>query len=344
MQSVKYDYMPNVRVGKTEGVFGLFATKAFRVGDVVGEYVGEVVTAEAMGGTGYRFGGDENDALGMDASRAGNEVRFIKDLAGCGAQNRAVNVRFARTVVRTLPAIMVVVIKPVKMGQEFLAGDDCELVAAEPVEMETETEMEEAAPVAAPTLASPDDDDGWATVVGKKALPASAPKAGAAAARQSGAEWPRQVKYLTEPRWNAKRLGALAMQSVRRDRMPNVRIGKITDAAHPVKGMFGLFATKAFRAGDVVGEYVGEVVTAETMGGTGYTAALGDENDALGMDAGRVGNESRFINDFRGCGVQNVRLSRSVVRALPAIMIVVIKPVKMGQEFLTNYGRGYWNE
>ena len=198
-----------------------------------------------------------------------------------------------------------------------------------------------------------DNDGGWSTVVRKsaplavsRAVSAGACQriAAAPAARFSGVEWPADLPYLTESRWNAKRLGTQAVRDAARLRMPGVFIKKIADVAHPVCGAYGLFAAKAFRVGDVIGEYVGDVVDKDecAAGGDGYMAALGDGDGCLGCDAGKMGNEARFINDYRGCGLQNCRLSRTIIRTLPTVMVVVVKPIKAGEEILANYGGGFW--
>ena len=203
---------------------------------------------------------------------------------------------------------------------------------------------------------SGDDDSGggggWSSVVRKSApaAPAAATAAGGGALARStlsGVAWPADVPYLEEPLWDAKRLGAQAVRDVTRPRMPGVFIKRITDVSHPVCGQkqpFGLFAAKAFRVGDVVGEYCGAVVDKDecAAGGDGYMAALGDGDGSLGCDAGKMGNEARFINDYRGCGLQNCRLSRTVIRTLPTVMVVVVRPIKIGEEILANYGGGFF--
>ena len=157
--------------------------------------------------------------------------------------------------------------------------------------------------------------------------------------------WPASdVRIITEPRWSRE----VNCKSFHRSRLPGVEIRKISDAAHPVCGAYGLFATRAFRVGDCVGEYVGDVVSAEraSRGGNGYIAALGAQGEETmpGIDAARCGNETRFINDARGVGdgVPNCRLVRTTIRALPAVLIIVVRPVRYGDEFLLNYGQDYW--
>ncbi|KAJ1475936.1 hypothetical protein T484DRAFT_3138214 [Baffinella frigidus] len=81
-----------------------------------------------------------------------------------------------------------------------------------------------------------------------------------------------------------------------------------------------------------------------------YTTRLWDTNDRLsyqkpGCDASKGGNEFRMINDFRGvpgAKGRNMRFSRCQVQGARAALIVAIKDVAEGEEFLLDYGEQYW--
>jgi hypothetical protein len=65
--------------------------------------------------------------------------------------------------------------------------------------------------------------------------------------------------------------------------------------------------------------------------------------ESLSIDAAAMGNELRFVNDFRGVGHEpNVTFQSCTIASRPAQVLVVTKPVPTGAEFLTDYGVDYW--
>jgi len=62
------------------------------------------------------------------------------------------------------------------------------------------------------------------------------------------------------------------------------------------------------------------------------------------IDAGGAGNETRFINDFRGHpqGRPNCCFSQTYVAGRPALMVVVTQDVQEGDELLVDYGEAFW--
>ena len=65
------------------------------------------------------------------------------------------------------------------------------------------------------------------------------------------------------------------------------------------------------------------------------------------VDASQIGNEMRFINDYRGVAdAPNVKfyLYRSRVRGYLATVIVALHDIEAGQELLVDYGDGYWDQ
>ena len=58
------------------------------------------------------------ESLSLDAADAGNELRFVNDFRGVG---EAPNVSFQQATIRSAPAQMLVVTRPVPTGAEFLA-------------------------------------------------------------------------------------------------------------------------------------------------------------------------------------------------------------------------------
>ena len=100
------------------GELGLFAAQKFEIFDVVGEYTGEVF--EGDGGSEYATYLEDRDkkyALGVDATREGNECRFINHFTNIAEEP---NVVMKITYVEELPRVMVVCKKGIEIGEEML--------------------------------------------------------------------------------------------------------------------------------------------------------------------------------------------------------------------------------
>jgi len=123
-----------------------------------------------------------------------------------------------------------------------------------------------------------------------------------------------------------------------------VEIQKITDPAHPVCGECGLFAKATLLQGAVIGEYTGTVKLTDSKA-SGYASILfDDENIKVDVEGAQVGNEFRFVNDYRGtpAGKPNVKFSSSVVNQEYHIFVVTINKINCGKELLADYGSTYW--
>jgi len=86
--------------------------------DIVGEYTGEVF--EGDGGSEYATYLEERTkkyALGVDATKEGNECRFINHFANIAEEP---NVVMKITYVDELPKVMVVCRKDIEVGEELL--------------------------------------------------------------------------------------------------------------------------------------------------------------------------------------------------------------------------------
>ena len=119
------------------GEEGLFATKAFEVCDIIGEYTGRVVGPEVLCGHYLATLEDKEgeDSLGLDAQHCGNEMRFI---------NSYLNVQFYPNVtmrtayINSYPHILIVASRPIDVGDEILldygkAYNDMYLTKKEPM-------------------------------------------------------------------------------------------------------------------------------------------------------------------------------------------------------------------
>ncbi|KAK3994538.1 hypothetical protein QBC44DRAFT_348834 [Cladorrhinum sp. PSN332] len=149
----------------------------------------------------------------------------------------------------------------------------------------------------------------------------------------------------------------------------SVRITLITDPL-PYK-QCGLFALTNLRPGQFILPYIGELHSSSPHASYDYSKSdydlwLDREGDAA-VDASRMGNEARFVNDFRGVPppVQDKGRGKSKVNAefrvawderrQERVMGVFVVGegkggksgkggIKKGEEILVSYGRGFWGE
>jgi len=128
-----------------------------------------------------------------------------------------------------------------------------------------------------------------------------------------------------------------------------VEIQNIEDENHPCKGQLGLFAKRELAQGSFLGEYTGrvlvnleDVMTSKYL--VDYSNPFEEDCDRVWVDAKNEGNELRFINDFKGTGKQeNITFKRVWVGGMMRVCGQLTADVKAGDELLTDYGEGYWN-
>jgi SET domain-containing protein len=64
----------------------------------------------------------------------------------------------------------------------------------------------------------------------------------------------------------------------------------------------------------------------------------------LVVDADRAGNETRFINDYRGIAeTPNVQFRVVLDPTRPQVCVVALVAVPQGAELLADYGDAYWD-
>lgn len=193
--------------------------------------------------------------------------------------------------------------------------------------------------------------------------------------------WPQSLPYLTCPAYSPT-LSKSQLQTLRsksdassssaspdlreipRDLKPgpctHVKITPITDTQHPAYGQAGLFAARALPPGSLILPYMGELHPADAAAhsSSDYDLWL-DRSGDVAVDAARMGNEARFVNDYRGVPgavranaefgeVWDVRRGEKgmAVFVLPAGKKEKSKGggIAKGQEILVSYGRGFWEK
>lgn len=183
--------------------------------------------------------------------------------------------------------------------------------------------------------------------------------------------WPPAVTYLAAPVYSRACTADVIeqlhtapplTQPVRPPPAPSplVRITKISSPSHPAHGQHGLFASQHLAPDTFIILYLGLTHTrADADPASDYDLSL-DRDLGIGVDATRIGNEARFINDYRGVGppgpnaefrelwvdVGNDRLERRMgVFVLSAGKSGKrAKGIAKGEEILVSYGKGFWSE
>lgn len=64
---------------------------------------------------------------------------------------------------------------------------------------------------------------------------------------------------------------------------------------------------------------------------------------SIGIDAAKVGNAARFVNDYRGIGPKpNCEFRISSSEGYLRMEIWTLTEIKKGDELLISYGKGWW--
>lgn len=191
--------------------------------------------------------------------------------------------------------------------------------------------------------------------------------------------WPENLPYLTAPAYSPS-LAKTKLQAIRSkpsgpsevreigvgpDWKPGpcslVKITAIANTQHPAHGQAGLFATRHLAPGSLILPYLGEVHAAdcEAHASSDYDLWL-DREGGVAVDASKMGNEARFVNDYRGvpgaarpnaefCEVWDVGRGEKgmAVFVLPAAKKDRANKgsgIAKGHEILISYGKGFWGQ
>ncbi|KAF2417641.1 hypothetical protein EJ08DRAFT_654490 [Tothia fuscella] len=183
--------------------------------------------------------------------------------------------------------------------------------------------------------------------------------------------WPPDILYLSKPvistyitTQDLELLNTSSSNtpSIRQTTGPcaRVKIAPIHNSNHPAKGQNGLFATLHLEAGTFLLFYLGFVHgKADTDPNSDYDLSL-DRELGIGIDATKMGNEGRFINDYRGitstgpnCEFKEVwvEIGKGLTEKRMAIYVLPTgksgkraQGIEKGEEILVSYGKGFWNE
>ncbi|CCG83296.1 Predicted protein [Taphrina deformans PYCC 5710] len=177
---------------------------------------------------------------------------------------------------------------------------------------------------------------------------------------KSPSNWPEELKYLRRPELSklidhSTRLTLASQGIVSNSAASSTRIRRIESATHPASGQYGLFAMKDLNAGQHIVDYLGRIHLPDTSDSdpdSDYDLSFRHGNLHLGIDAAKMGNESRMINDYRGIeGAPNAKFDSYVTHQGEIRMGVFVlgsekkggRGIKKGQEILISYGKGFWS-
>ncbi|KAF2402600.1 hypothetical protein EJ06DRAFT_491146, partial [Trichodelitschia bisporula] len=180
--------------------------------------------------------------------------------------------------------------------------------------------------------------------------------------------WPPNLPYLTNPLYPRTLPASIittlhtppptaTIQTPTLGPSPNTRITPVPPtSSHPAAGQNSLTTTRHLPPSSLILYYLGTVhTTADSDPTSRYDLCLDRELD-LGIDAARMGNEARFVNDYRGVAAGPnaefrdvwVRVAGRVERWVGVYVLPAGKSGKRaagivkGEEILVSYGKGFW--
>ena len=167
-------------------------------------------------------------------------------------------------------------------------------------------------------------------------------------------QWPPSVQFITSPRYHRSvpastrtlLTNGTSLPPPGRAVNPPVRIRLVTGAGHPACGQYGLFAHKKIPLRSHIIDYIGEVHCQERRD-SDYDLSLYRSQDgvSVGIDARDMGNEARFINDYRGIqdkpNAEFVEY-RTAWGGLRMSIWSRGEAIKKGDEILVSYGKSWW--
>ncbi|KAF8887968.1 hypothetical protein CPB84DRAFT_1786554 [Gymnopilus junonius] len=171
------------------------------------------------------------------------------------------------------------------------------------------------------------------------------------------AHWPKHLRYLASSVFHTsvstilrthigRTLDANKDFSYENAKHPKVVIRPIATDLHPAKGQFGLFAAQRIPPKTHILDYIGEL-HCDDRPDSNYDLCLCRLPDgvSVGIDASTMGNEARFVNDYRGIrGKPNAIFldGRTPAGELRMSVWSSSEDIKKGEEILVSYGKSWW--
>lgn len=193
----------------------------------------------------------------------------------------------------------------------------------------------------------------------------------AATSSQTPNSWPKEIVYLASLVYS-KATSSSVLRLLKSDVPPNsivvpnsagsysaVKIRAINDLSHPAHGQYGLFASQRLPADSFILSYLGYIHDQTNADPNSDYDLSFDRELGIGVDAAKMGNEARFINDFRGIAPSAnaefrdvwVDVGKGYLEKRMALYVLTAgksgkraKGIGKGEEILVSYGKGFWAE
>jgi SET domain-containing protein len=165
--------------------------------------------------------------------------------------------------------------------------------------------------------------------------------------------WPTHVHYLTVPCFHSS-VSSDALLFLRghttgislSPASPSLGVIRpIVDRSHPAHGQRGLFAARKISPRTLVIEYIGEVHSDERPTSDYDVSLYRFPSESVGVDASRMGNEARFVNDYRGIRPKpNAEFVdwRAADGGLRMGIWSLAEGIRKGDEIVVSYGKAWW--
>lgn len=149
-------------------------------------------------------------------------------------------------------------------------------------------------------------------------------------------------------------------------------IRRIEDHSHPAFQQRGLFAARTIAPKTFIIQYIGEIhvddrptsdydlslakfsIPSKPSNIAANLSPIGTEPElvppttviSVGIDAAQMGNEARFVNDYRGTGAERPNAFFKDIRGEDGVLHMTIwtgkESIPKGKEILVSYGKGWW--
>ncbi|KAH0545124.1 hypothetical protein FGG08_000736 [Glutinoglossum americanum] len=182
---------------------------------------------------------------------------------------------------------------------------------------------------------------------------------GSSSAHHVPKNWPPEILYIRGPvysnRLTSSELSYLHPASSPKQAAsitPSTALVKICPIAspptHPALHQHGLFATRHLPPGSLILDYLGLYHSQPSA--SDYDLSL-SRDLGIGIDAVAMGNEGRFINDYRGIrNGPNAEFRERIVGSERRMGVWVLpvgksgkgKGIGKGEEICVSYGKGFW--
>ncbi|KAF9270511.1 hypothetical protein L218DRAFT_889026 [Marasmius fiardii PR-910] len=174
--------------------------------------------------------------------------------------------------------------------------------------------------------------------------------------------WPKELTYIRTCHFHrsvssearafihgntTKRHSGQTVATAKSYKPQNVVIRRISNNSHPANGQSGLFSSRKIPPKTYIIDYIGELHS-DVRPTSDYDLSLyrfQESEEGVGIDASRMGNEGRFINDYRG--VKNKPNAvfvdyRTSTGELRMGVWSGSEEIKKGDEILVSYGKSWW--